>query len=355
MTEIRFRRIRASLIFGGACGLLLVVYLIIASGAADVAHAMLVIGWWLLPITLFHLIPLMLSALSWRELLPPPTRPRVATIFWIRWIRESINSLLPVASIGGDIAGVRLARLRGVPGTQAAASMVVDTTVGATTQLIFVMSGAALLLMRSTERSAVVVASAVLIGTGAFLVAIAAFIICQHRGLFGVSAKLTRRLLPQQWLSVVASGASAIDDAVVASYHAGPVILGASALRLVAWAVEAGEIWLVMQALGQPLGIVDALILESLSSGIRGAAFMLPSGLGALEGGLVIVGALFGLPADTALAISLSKRVRELALGVPGLFVWHWIEGHQLLRGSEQRPGAGDGAPAEECTQSPKA
>jgi putative membrane protein len=336
MTEIRFRRIRASLIIGGACGFLLVVYLIIASGAADVAHSMLVIGWWLLPITLFHLVPLILSALSWRELLPPSSRPHVITIFWIRWIRESINSLLPVASIGGDVASARLSRLRGVPGVQAVASMVVDTTVGAATQLIFVTSGAALLLMRSTERSAVVVASAVLIGTGVFFVAIAAFIMCQHRGLFGVSAKLTRRLLPQQWLSVVAAGASAIDDAVVAAYRAGSVILGASVLRLIAWAVEAGEIWLVMQALEQPIGIVDALILESLSSGVRAAAFMLPGGLGALEGGFVLLGALFGLPADTALAISLSKRVRELALGVPGLLVWHWIEGHYLLRRSER-------------------
>jgi uncharacterized membrane protein YbhN (UPF0104 family) len=86
----------------------------------------------------------------------------------------------------------------------------------------------------------------------------------------------------------------------------------------------------VMQALGQPLGIVDALILESLSSGVRAAAFMLPWGLGALEGGFVMLGALFGLPADTALAISLTKRVRELALGLPGLFVWHWIEGHHI-------------------------
>ena len=44
------------------------------------------------------------------------------------------------------------------------------------------------------------------------------------------------------------------------------------------------------------------------------------------------VGAVFGLPAEMALAISLSKRVRELALGVPGLLVWHWIESRYLLR-----------------------
>ena len=75
------------------------VYLIIDSGAAQVAHAMLVIGWGLIPITLFHLIPFTLSALSWRELLPAASRPRTVTVIWIQWILESINTLLPVASV----------------------------------------------------------------------------------------------------------------------------------------------------------------------------------------------------------------------------------------------------------------
>jgi putative membrane protein len=313
-------------------GFLIVVYLIIASGAAEVAHAMLLIGWWLLPIALFHLVPLIFSALSWRELLPVSSRPDAVTVIGIRWIRESINSLLPVASIGGDIASVRLAHLQAVPSAQAAASMVVDTTVGAATQLIFLMSGVALLLMRSTERSVLVVAWAMFIGTGVFFAAIAAFIMFQHRGLFVGCARLAHRLLPKHSRSVFAAGASAIDDAVVAAYRTGSVMLRANALRLIGWAAGAGEVWLAIQALGQPLGITDAFILESLGAGVRAAAFMVPGALGVLEGSFVMFGSLFGLPAEAALAISLSKRVRELALGVPGLFVWHWIEAHYLLR-----------------------
>jgi putative membrane protein len=212
---------------------------------------------------------------------------------------------------------------------------VVDTTVGVVTQLIFVMSGVALLLMRSTERSTVVVAGMVLIGTGIFVVAIAAFVLFQHRGLFAGLAKWAHRLLPDKWLSAFAASASAIDDAVVAAYRSGPVMLRANLLRMIGWAAGTGEIWLVMQGLGQPIGVVDAYILESLGSGVRAAAFMVPGALGALEGSYLLFGALFGLPADTALAISLSKRVRELALGLPGLLVWHWIEGHYLLRRSE--------------------
>jgi putative membrane protein len=293
---------------------------------------MLAIGWWLLPITVFHLVPMLFSALSWRELLPASCRPGPLTIIWIRWIRESINSLL--LSVGGDVASVRLANMRGVPNAQAAASMVVDTTVGAVTQLIFVVSGVGLLLLRSSDRGVLLVAGTVLIGTGVLFAGVAGFILFQHRGLFAGAARLVRGLLPQQWVSAISSRASALDDAVVTAYRSGAALLRAGVLRLIGWAAGAGEIWLALHALGTPLDLVDAFILESLSSGVRAAAFMLPGALGALEGSFVLFGALFGLPADAALAVSLSKRVRELALGLPGLLVWHWLEAHHLLRRS---------------------
>jgi len=315
-----------------------VLYLIVETGAAQVAHAMLVVGWWLIPITSFHLVPLVFSALSWRELIPAASRPYGFTVIWIRWIRESINSLLPVASIGGDVASVRLAHLQGVPAAQAAASMVVDTTVGVVTQLLFVLSGVGLLLLRSSERNTLVIAAMVMVSTGILIVATVAFVFFQHRGLFAGFAKVAGSLLPEKWHSAFASSALAIDDAVAAAYRGGGRVLWrASLFRLMGWAAGAGEIWLVMQSLGHPIDVVDAFILESLSSGVRAAAFMVPGALGALEGSFVLFGALFGLPSDTALAISLSKRVRELALGVPGLLVWHWIEGHYLLRRGEPK------------------
>jgi putative membrane protein len=327
--------IPTSLIIAAFCGFGLVVYLIVDSGAGQVAHAMLVVGWSLIPIALFHIVPLFFSALSWRELLPLSSRPDVFSVTWIRWVRESINSLLPVAGVGGDFASARLAHLRGVPGAQAAASMVVDTTVGVVTQLIFVMAGVTLLVTRSTDHAALLVAWAVVIGIVAFCVVIAAFVVFQHRSMFAIFAKLARRLLPEKWLSSFACSASAIDDAVVAIYRGGFAIMRANIWRLVGWAVGTGEIWLVLHALGQPLDVIDAFVLESLGSGVRAAAFMVPGALGALEGGFVLFGALFGLPAETALAISLSKRVREMILGLPGLFVWHWVEVHYLLRRSE--------------------
>lgn len=320
-----------SLLIAAGFGLLLVLYLIIDSGAAQVGHAMLLIGWWLVPITLFHLFPMTFSALSWRELIAPASRPSAFTAVRIRWIRESINALLPVASIGGDVAGCRLAMLQGVPAREAGAGMVVDTTVGVLTQLLFVLSGVALLLVRSTDAGAVSVAASVTIAAGILFILTAIFVFVQRRGLFAGLMNFARRLLPEKSFAAMGNAAS-IDDAVLALYRNRSTILRASLLRLVGWVIGAGEVWLVMLSLGHPISLLDAFILESLTSGVRAAAFMVPGGLGALEGSFVLFGALFGLPADTALAISLSKRVRELALGVPGLLAWHWIESRYLLR-----------------------
>jgi putative membrane protein len=328
-----------------------VIFLIIASGAAQVAHAMLMIGWGLIPITLFHLIPLTLSALSWRELLPAASRPHTVTVIWIGWIRESINTLLPVASIGGDLASMRLVHLRGVPGAQATSSVIVDITVGVATQLVFVLSGVALLLMRSTDHHSLLVAGTVLLAMGILFVAITAFVLLQHRGLFAGFTKFARRLMPEKWLSALAGRAAMIDDSVVATYRNGPVMLRASLLRLVGWAAGAGEVWLVMQSLGQPIGVAEAYILESLSSGVRAATFMVPGALGTLEGSYILFGAMFGLPADTALAIALSKRVRELAFGVPGLLLWQYIEGRHHLRRGEPNGRGSRQADVVNCSQ----
>jgi putative membrane protein len=322
----------------GIAGLALVGLLIVRSGADEVAHAMLTLGWRLLPITLFHLLPLTLTALAWRALLSTSCRLNFASAAWIRWIRESINNLLPVANIGGDVASVRLANLRGVAITQAAASVVVDTTVGVVTQLVFVLAGVTLLMIRSTNAASLLAARVALIGAAGFVAAIAIFVWFQHRNMLAVLTGLVRRLLPEDLRPTLSEKASAIDEQIVATYRRGPALLRAAILRLAGWVAGAGEVWLVTHFLGRSLSAADAFILESLGCGVSAAAFMVPGALGALEGGFVIFGALFGLPADISLSISLSKRVRELLLGLPGLLVWQWTEARSLLRRHDNAP-----------------
>ena len=300
---------------------------------------MLALGWRLAPITLFHLLPLSFSALSWRELLSTSCRLNVASAAWIRWIRESINNLLPVASIGGDVASVRLAHLRGVASAQAAASVVVDTTVGVVTQLRFRFGGRDF-VADSLNRRRLACGGASRVdrhrrfrrGDGDIRVAPAS----KHAGRLRLGSYVAWR--PRTGEPCSRTRASAIDDAGRGYVPSPSALLRAGLLRLATWVTGAGEIWLVTYFLGRSLSAIDALILESLGNGIYAAAFIVPGAIGVLEGGFVVFGALFGLPADISLSISLSKRVRELLLGLPGLLVWQWTETQSLLRPTRLPP-----------------
>ncbi len=70
----------------------------------------------------YRVVPLSLYAISWRLLIAPASRPRSSMLLRLRWIGESVNALLPVAQIGGDVARARLLAQQGAPGPIAAAS-----------------------------------------------------------------------------------------------------------------------------------------------------------------------------------------------------------------------------------------
>ena len=93
-----------------------------------------------------------------------------------------------------------------------------------------------------------------------------------------------------------------------------------------------GEIWIALHAIGQHATWINALILQSVILTIRSAMFPVPGALGVQEGGYLFVGNLLGIPGDAAFALSLIARVRELALGIPGLISWQLIEARRLWR-----------------------
>jgi hypothetical protein len=57
-----------------------------------------------------------------------------------------------------------------------------------------------------------------------------------------------------------------------------------------------------------------------------------PAALGIQEGAYVVLGGLFGISPEVALALSLLKRARSLLLGVPPLLLWQVAEGRLLWR-----------------------
>jgi putative membrane protein len=317
-------------------GLALFTALIAYEGVRDVAHTLASAGVGLLWVTLFHLAPLLASALGWYALFAPGERPPFRTFAWARWIAESINQLLPALHVGGNIVRAQLLARRGVAGTVAGASVVADITLHLSGQLLFTLLGLCLLLAHVGGRA---LAGPVVLGLGVMALMVGAFFVVQRRGVFGAMARVIAHLVHTSDWSSLSANADALDRTIRTFYAEHRRVAVSSLWHLSSWLLGAGEIWLALYFLGQPVDLATALVIESLGEAIHTAAFTVPGALGVQEGGFLLLGRTFGFPPDVSIALSLAKRVREISLGVPGLVAWQ-IQGASTILATRGRTPA---------------
>jgi glycosyltransferase 2 family protein len=103
-------------------------------------------------------------------------------------------------------------------------------------------------------------------------------------------------------------------------------------LHLFCWIAGTIEAWFALRLLGSGLPFKTVLVIESLLYGVRTFAVVIPNAVGIQEGAYVLIGAGFGLTPQIALALSLVKRARDLAIGLPALGAWQIVEGGRLWR-----------------------
>ncbi len=297
-------------------------------GFAEVLSATAVAGWGLLWVCAIQALPMFADAVAWRWLITTPERVPLSLLFWIRWIGEAVNNLLPTATIGGEFLRAWLAnRAGGVVGTVAGASVVVDLTLAVLTQVVFTIMGLGVLVALGADRHLV---DAALIGGGLLTVCVLLFFIAQRAGMFGFSSRLVASVANRAgWTSLV-DDATALDGAIRTLYARRPAVIASAIWRLLGWLAGTLEVWAALWFLGHPVGFAEALMVESLVRAVRSAAFMVPGALGVQEGSLIVLGSVIGLAPDVSLALSLVKRVRELAWGLPGLAAWQLSALHRL-------------------------
>jgi putative membrane protein len=314
---------------GLGVGLALFTVLIACQGAREVGGALAAAGPGLLLVAAFHVVPMFANAIGWRSLLEPGRRPGMAAMLRARWMGESINTLLPVLQVGGNVAKAQIVAARGVPVPQAGASVVVDVMMMVSTQVVFTLLGAALLVAVVGGQQVV---GGALVGAGVMALLVGGFYAAQSRGMFGFLARRIGGMFGADRAGGLAANAAALDGAIRALYGRPRAIATGAAWHLGSWVVGAGEVWLALYFLGHPVGFERALLLESLGQAVRTAAFVVPGALGVQEGGYLVLGTVLGLTPETSLALSLAKRVREVALGVPGLIAWQAEAATALFR-----------------------
>ncbi len=313
-------RIRLTFYFLAFAGAALFTGLLVREGVAQVGGAIATARWAIAGVVAFHLcVPVFLDAVAWWILFPKENRLQLRSIFWMRWIGESVSTLVPSAAVGGDIVRARLAAIRGAPVPVAAGTVLVDLTLGVFTQAAFTLLGV-VLLVQSTGRKNFV--GPTVIGTLVGVAAVGGFYFVQRLGMFRFLARMIAKLANSpEWQSLVR-----------ALYARRRAVIGCCVSTILSLILNSGEIWIALYALNLHATVVNAIILQSMALTIRSVAFPVPGGLGVQESGYVLVGNLLGIPGDTAFALSLIARVRELALGIPGLICWQLIEGRRLLR-----------------------
>ncbi len=320
----------------GLLGVAVATVLVIREGAGGIFAMLATAGWTLLWLVPLHVLPIALDVVGWRRLLRGEPRAGFPFLLWIGGIRESINGLLPVARVGGELVGIRLVARRGVAWDVAAASVVVEVSLTLVSQLAFTLVGIAI-LAHSVRDHAIVTDA--LVGVAIVAPVIVVFIMLQHHwGLFQMLERLIQAILGRhhEW----AANMGRLDETVRILYGRHGALVSSLFWQLAGLFAGAFEAWITFRLLRHPVAFSGALMLESLGLALRSATFIVPVGLGVQEGGFLLLGAAVGISPAVALAYSLARRFRELAFGLPFLLSWQALEGHNLRRRWRTETGA---------------
>jgi putative membrane protein len=329
-------------------GIAACIALAVWSGLGDIGQALASVGWGMLLVALIRVATVSIAGAGWWLLFPVsntgkktsesfrrgrPLRFRIALL--LRFIREGVNTLLPLTQVGGDIISARLVTFWKVSGALSAASLIVDVLMQATTQFLFTAIGLIVLVALGTDKSVAWMAAMSLAVAAPML---GGFYYAQrHAGHRILRFILSRVSGDANWR--VLGTVDSVYQHLSAIYGHRSNLAVSGAVHMTGWLVGVAEVYIVLRCMGLPVAIGEALVIESLMQAVRGAAFAVPGALGAQEAGLVLLCGLFQIPADQALALSFIKRAADLAIGVPSLVALQVVEGRRFTATYLRRTG----------------
>jgi putative membrane protein len=276
---------------------------------------------------LYTLGVLSLLGVCWYVVAPGAPPRQLGGFIFGRVMREVAADILPFAQVGGFILGVRGACLFGVSTSIAVASSVVDLGAEMAGQLLFTAVGLSVLGLHPPPRFPHNVVDPISsLGLGLGVVTVAGFFFSQR---FAARA-LTK--LSAQWPKQIQTHLASVQSILTDIYRQPARVALSIGLHLVSWLTAVGGVWLTLSFMDVRMQPSMILVMESLVYLARSMAFFVPGALGVMEGGYVLLGPLFGLPAEIALSLALIKRGRDLAIGLLAIAVWQILEGKRLFR-----------------------
>jgi len=307
-------------------GLLAALALVSYFGFGNVVTAVSRVGW---PrfglIVAWQFVLFTILGLAWEMITPPRVERRPWVLIWGRMVRDASSNCLPFSQVGGFVFGARAATLHGMGWQTATASTVVDVTSEFLAQIAFACTGLVLLLAHAPPSRLAVTLE---VGLAFAIPACLAFVWVQ-RGAAPLFARIGRRIAGR-WFSDARERVEVVQAELGLIYgHTVKLALSFTA-HLLGWIGTGVAGWIAYRALGVPIDFPDALAIEALLSAVAAVAFLVPVNAGVQEFGYAGLGAIFGIPPELSLAVSLIRRARDIAVGVPILLLWQYLEMRRL-------------------------
>lgn len=314
-------------------GLLLGLLLIGWFGFDNVVEAVGRVGWAEFAVICgWQILLFVVLGLAWDVIAPQEVLRRPWVLIWARMVRDASTNCLPFSTVGGFVFGTRAATLHGMKWTTATASTVVDVTAEFLAQIVFAAIGAGILLMRSPSSE---LALPLEIGLGVALILMVAFVALQ-KGAAPIFATLGKRIAGR-WFDDASDRVAVLQAELSLIYGHTPRLVIGFLLHLTGWIGAGFAGWLAFNALSVNISVADAIAIEALLSAVAAVAFLVPVNAGVQEAGYAGLGALFGVPPEMSIAVSLIRRGRDIVVGVPILLLWQFVEVRRLRVSPDRR------------------
>ncbi len=272
----------------------------------------------------WQLVVMLFLGVAWWVVAPAPPR-QLPIYLWGRMVRDAAGSCLPFSQVGGYVMGARAVTLHGIPASVATISSVVDVTAEFVAQILFLVVGLAILLAQGQIAGS---QGPIAVGLGVALLVFAIALRGQrHIGPFFVM--FGRRILGRGLVETPEQRAAS-EAELKALYGRGGRLAAGTCLHLLGWFGKGAGNWIAFWMLGAPIDLAAAVAIEALLHAVLAVAFIVPGYAGVQEAGYASLGALFGATPEIALSVSLIRRGRDLALGVPILLLWQAMEVRRL-------------------------
>jgi putative membrane protein len=281
----------------------------------------------LLVMIAFHLPVIAAGGVAWWYFGRGVRGATLAGFVRARLVRDSVAVALPFSQVGGFLAGLRALAAEGLPAVYCGLSMVADMLAEFAALLPYVAIGVVTLFVLA-PRSGVLGQLATGLSAMAGLAIVAFVVRRQIPHWIRASMSATAR----QFTKTGPGAFPDIDEGFGKILLSRRPLAANLALHFGRWAIGAAETWVAFLLMGVPVSFGNALVIDSITAGLRVFAFMVPGAIGVQEGLYVLVGGLVGLPPSIALAFSLAWRARDMLIGFLGLAVWHSVESSAQTR-----------------------